>query len=287
MTPPRCRPVGPRMLGLVCSIACLFLFSLPCRAEVVPEKGTFDARVRVLPYNPDQVIKIAAFVGYQVHFQFAANEEFVNLGTGDRDGIDVGKEGNHLFIKPRVERVGTNITLLTNRRVYHLHYTALRKQPNPAVDEIIYSIRFTYPEDEAREARARHEREEREAKLKALASAPPVVRNQAYEFCGHESLRPVSAFDDGIHTRVRFAARAEVPAIFLKNDDGSESLVNLSVERDEIILHRIARQWILRRGLLVGCIRNTAFEGVGARLSSGTVNPDIEREVRRPDSVAP
>jgi len=257
------------------------------QAETIPPKGVFDPRIRVMPYMPDEVIRITGFVGYQVHFQFAPGEEFVNLGTGDRDGIDVGKEGNHLFIKPRVERVGTNITLITNRRAYHLHYVAVNRRPNPARDDVIYSIRFTYPEDEAREARARREREEREERertqARALEEAAALRQhNLAYEYCGSDALRPVGAFDDGVQTRLRFAPQAEIPAIFLKNDDGTESLVNLNVERDEIVLHRVARHWVLRRGQLVGCVRNTAFTAGGTRLTSGTVHPQIERTVRQP-----
>ena len=58
------------------------------------------------------------------------------------------------------------------------------------------------------------------------------------------------------------------------------------VDRDEVVLHRVARQWVLRRGQLVGCVRNVAFEGPGERLGSGTVHPGIERTVRRPDEAA-
>jgi type IV secretion system protein VirB9 len=282
----------PRTLTLGALLASALAQVPAAHAETVPPKGLFDERIRTVAHDPDDVIRLTAFVGYQIHFQFAPGEEFVNLGTGDRDGIDVGKEANHLFIKPRVEKVGTNITVLTTRRAYHLHYTAVRKRPDPKKDDVIYSIRFTYPQDEARDAQARREKEEADAKAKAMReaheqaltqSAKLRARNEAYEFCGTGTLKPVAAFDDGVQTRLRFAARTELPAVFVKNDDGTESLVNLNVDRDEVVLHRVARQWVLRRGALVGCVRNTAFEGSGVRLDSGTVHPAIERAVRRPD----
>jgi type IV secretion system protein VirB9 len=274
----------------------LALLCTTARAEIVPRKGLWDDRIRIVDYDPDDVIRLTAFVGYQIHFQFAPGEEFVNLGTGDRDGIDVGKEGNHLFIKPRVERVGTNITILTNRRAYHFHYTAVRRKPNPRRDDVIYSIRFLYPQDEAREARLKAERQEAEARAKALKEAADAAlasaarqrpRNEAYEFCGAEALKPAEAFDDGVQTRLRFAPRTELPAIFVKNDDGTESLVNLNIDRDEVVLHRIARQWMLRRGGLVGCVRNAGFSGSGERLDSGTVHPGVERAVRGIDGQLP
>lgn len=274
--------IGPfhRALVFVLSLA----LALPAFAEIVPPKGDTDPRVRTMRYSASDVIRLDAFVGYQIHFQFAENEEFVNLGTGDRDGIDVGRVTNHLFIKPRAARVGTNITILTNRRVYHLHYRAHNRRPDPRHDEVIYSIRFTYPEDEARAraaaeqeaARKREARAQREALANAAASRP---QNRDYQYRGTESLRPVEAFDDGVQTRLRFGARAEIPAIFLRNDDGTESLANQSIDRDVVVLHRVARQWVLRRGSLVGCIRNAAFDGGGERLETGTVHPMVDRPV--------
>ncbi len=55
-----------------------------------------------------------------------------------------------------------------------------------------------------------------EARLQAGSSSP---RNLDYAYCGTPSLKPMSAYDDGVHTRLRFADKAEFPAIFVRNDD--------------------------------------------------------------------
>jgi len=81
-----------------------------------------------------------------------------------------------------------------------------------------------------------------------------------------------------VHTRLTFGAKAEMPAIFVRNDDGSESLLNFSMQDGDVILHRVARQLVLRRGRLTGCIVNKGFSGGGERLESGTVAPDVERK---------
>ncbi len=83
-----------------------------------------------------------------------------------------------------------------------------------------------------------------------------------------------------MQTHVRFAARRELPAIFVRNDDGSESLVNFSIDADEVIVHRVARQFVVRRGRLRGCIVNEHFSGSGERLRSGTITPAVERAIR-------
>jgi type IV secretion system protein VirB9 len=80
-----------------------------------------------------------------------------------------------------------------------------------------------------------------------------------------------------VHTRLRFGAHAELPAIFVRNDDGSESLLNFSVDAGDVVIHRVAKRFVLRRGLLRGCVVNESFDGGGDRLDSGTVSPAVER----------
>ncbi len=245
-------------------------------AEEVPPRGRVDSRVRTVAYDPDQVYELRGFVGYQIHLQFAQGEQFVNLGAGDSGGIDVGVEKNHLFLKPKQEKVGTNLTVLTNLRVYHFEYTVVRKLPDPGTEEVMFSVRFTYPHEEGERASGELQRLRTEEQLRrALVERP---RNLAYWYCGSPAIRPVSAFDDGVQTHIRFGARSELPAIFVKNDDKSESLINFNVEQDEIVIHRVAKQFVVRRGLLVGCIVNKGFDGGGLRLESGTVSPEVQRQ---------
>jgi len=56
--------------------------------------------------------------------------------------------------------------------------------------------------------------------------------------------------------------------------------VNFTVDADELIVHRVARQFTVRRGRLKGCIVNEDFNGLGERLGSGTVAPAVERTVK-------
>jgi type IV secretion system protein VirB9 len=93
-------------------------------------------------------------------------------------------------------------------------------------------------------------------------------------------LKPVAASDDGVHTRLTFGAKAELPAIFVRNDDGPESLLNFSMGEGDVVIHRVAPRFILRRGRLAGCVVNKGFSGSGERLDSGTVAPTVERERR-------
>jgi type IV secretion system protein VirB9 len=252
----------------------LGLFLIIIAAHVVaaetPARGPVDARIRMAAYNPEQVYRLTGVVGYQIDLEFEAGESYVGIGGGDLEGVTLGAFDNHLLLKPKAVNVGTNLTVFTNRRHYHFDYSASGRRSDP--EEMIYAVRFTYPPP----AKTGPSAEERiEADLAKAQSRRP--RNIDYWFCGDEAVKPVAASDDGVHTRLTFGAREELPAIFVRNDDASESLLNFSIEDGDVVVHRVARRFVLRRGRLTGCIVNKGFLGGGERLKSGTVAPDVDR----------
>jgi type IV secretion system protein VirB9 len=239
-------------------------------AAEIPIRGTVDARIRIAAYNPEQVYRLTAVVGYQIDLEFEPGESYVGIGGGDLEGVTLGAFDNHLLLKPKAVNVGTNLTVFTNRRHYHFDYSAMSKRPDP--ENALYAVRFTYPPA----VKPGPSAEERiETDLARAQSRRP--RNIDYWFCGDEAVRPIAASDDGVHTRLTFGAREELPAIFVRNEDGSESLLNFSIDDGDVVVHRIARQFVLRRGKLTGCITNKGYVGSGERLKSGTVAPDVSR----------
>lgn len=253
-------------------LATAFAGAQPLRTALRP-----DPRIRVVPYRTDAVYRIRGYVGYQIDITFAPGERFVGLGVGDSNGVTFAADSNHLFLKPRAARVATNLTVLTNCRTYLFDYEAETEPPDPSGADVIYALRFEYPAVPLGVVARKRRRVERN-----LAAAQGTrTRNYDYWYCGDPSLKPTAAWDDGIQTTLVFGAHAELPAIFALNDDGSESLVNFSVRAGRIVLQRIARRLIVRRGTLAGCIVDRAFVGGGKRLASGTIAPNVERLTRR------
>jgi len=254
-------------------------------ADAIPMPGTTDDRIRTAVYQRDQVYRLTARVGFQLDLEFAPDERFVGLAAGDVEALSFEAQANHLFLKPKAPRVATNLTVLTTRRHYHLDYAV--QAPRVTADGIeaatpIYALRFTYPDDEAARAQALIAATAATTQDAALSTslttpAPPLNRNFAY--CGPRVIKPTAVSDDGVHTRFAFGARTELPAIFTRAADGTESLVNFTVTADGLTVHRIADRFILRRGRLVGCVVNQAFDGAGERLATGTVSPDVDRTV--------
>ena len=237
------------------------------RSDAVPAPGSADLRIRTATYDPAQVYRIEGRIGYEIDIQFEDDETFVGLGAGDLQALSFVAQGSHLFIKPRAAHVNTNLTVLTTRRAYHFDYTAA----DSAGANELYALRFVYTSAGASSAAAVDD---------LLKSGSGSSRNLDYWYCGHPDLKPVYAADDGVRTWLRFAARAELPAVFVRNDDGTESLLNFNVENGDVVIHRVARRLIFRRGKLTGCIVNAGYSGSGERVGSGTVSPQVERATR-------
>jgi type IV secretion system protein VirB9 len=261
-----------------CALALLaLLWDTGASAETIPAKGAVDQRIREAAYDSDQVYRLRGVVGYQIDLEFEPGETFVGLGAGDIEGLSFVGQENHLFLKPKAAKVATNLTVLTSRRHYQFDYIVLA-QPPTSQEEVIYALRFTYSVPPAKlDADAAAKR--LDSQLGSASSTRP--HNIDYWYCGEHALQPAAASDDGVHTRLTFSANADLPAIFVRNeDDDTESLLNFSVDAGDVIIHRVARRFILRRGNLTGCVVNLGYAGAGKRLESGTVAPDVERRVQ-------
>jgi type IV secretion system protein VirB9 len=254
-------------------------------AAVVPAVGAVDPRLREIVYASDQVVSLTGYVGYHIDLQLENGERFVALGAGDSAAVDVAAEGAHVLLKPKAARVATNLTLVSSRRVYHFEYRSL--DTPPPFDTAIFALRFRYgpapstvapgvtlgvtpvPAVGATPVPA-----------VARVATPPRPVNRDYWYCGSPWLQPVMASDDGVQTRLQFSTRGEWPAIFVRNADGSESLLNFHAEGTTAVVHRVASAFVLRRGQLVGCVENRGYAGSGAFLPGGAVESAVEREVR-------
>jgi type IV secretion system protein VirB9 len=264
-----------RLSFLELAVFMVLSFTSIGRASTAAEvaAGPTDHRIRTMLYASTEVYRLRGWVGYHVDLEFERGESFVMLGGGDLDALVYGAYANHLILKPRAEVIHTNLTVFTTRRTYLIDYMVSTGVPEPTSADLVYSLRFTYPTFAGQATGDRVTVDLKEAPGNR-------TQNIDYWFCGHADLQPVAVTDDGVHTRLRFAPSAEMPAIFVKSDDGTESLLNYSIDEGDVVIHRLARHFILRRGKLVGCIVNKGYGGAGERLESGTVSPTVRRGVK-------
>lgn len=242
-------------------------------ADSLPRRGDTDSRIRTAMYNANEVYRLSGFVGYHVDLEFESDESFVGISAGDPEALTYSAHDNVLTLRPKAATAQMNLTVTTTKRRYYFDYTIYSRIPNRFGDEVMYAVRFSYP-PAAEDSLTPAEQVERD-----LAAARKTrASNVDYWFCGSKTIKPVAASDDGVHTRLRFGARGELPAIFVRNDDGSESLLNFSIDDGDVVIHRVAARFILRRGKLTGCVVNKGFVGGGDRLESGTITPAVTRE---------
>ena len=104
--------------------------------------------MREVEYREGEVVRLAAVVGYHIHLELERGETFVALGAGDAAAVDIAAEGRHVMLKPKAQRVATNLTLVSSRRVYHFEYRTYEAQP--PTQAAIFALRFRYPRGQGR-----------------------------------------------------------------------------------------------------------------------------------------
>jgi type IV secretion system protein VirB9 len=248
-------------------------------AETIPKRGLVDQRIRTAIYSADEVYRLYGFVGLHLDLEFEADESFTSLAGGDLGALTYSAHDNVLTLKPKVASAEMNLAVSTTKRRYYFEYSVSAQPPTRFPGQVMYAVRFSYPAPPASPDGLTPEERVRQELARASQNRP---RNVDYWFCGNSAVKPVAASDDGVHTRLTFGAKDELPAVFVRNDDDSESLLNFNVEDGDMIIHRVARRFIVRRGKLLGCIVNKGFGGSGERLESGTVAPGVQRERKDP-----
>lgn len=237
----------------------LTLLAAPAGA-VTPHPGPGDPRIFEVLYDPSEVVELHGVLGYQLSLEFDPGERIENVAIGDSLGWQVtpNRKANLLFIKPMSLRPDTNMTVITNLRRYNFELSVKAKAPARSIP---FSVRFTYP-----------------APVFAVVEPPPpppppIDRNHAYSYQGSDKNLPDRMFDDGMATYFTFRSQEDLPAIFAVEPDGQESVVNSHMKDGYIIIDRIARGFVLRRGSEVTKVFNDGYHSQQASALSPVRKP--------------
>jgi type IV secretion system protein VirB9 len=208
---------------------------------------TGDPRLVEHLYDPFEVVVIEGKPRVQATIAFAEDEAIENVAIGDSASWQVtpNKRANLLFVKPLSDKAMTNMTVVTDRRTYLFDLVA-----KPDADAI-YVLRFTYPE-EPEEGKSQLAAAPSELEM-AAASDPYAVSDPArlnfrWKSSGAAKLLPAQAYDDGEATFLTWAIGTPIPAILIKDHEGTEGPVNFAVRGDTIVVDGVPREIILRSG---------------------------------------
>lgn len=248
-----------------------------------PHGGEYDRRIRFIDYNPAEVVKLVGHYGFSTDIQFSPSEKVEQIAMGDKDAWKVAPVKNHIFIKPKGDKPVTNMTVITSKHVYNFELSAYwsNNGAHPHPNDMFFQVNFRYP----REAAARAAAEAKASAVKKRLDKPtkPTPRNWNYWATGSEEVTPVKAFDDGRFIYLTFARNSEMPAIYVVSPDGKEGLVNTHIDPSRpntIVVEKIARHLVLRKGGAVACVFNESYDRRGVTDNSGTTTPGIKRVVK-------
>ena len=270
-------------------------FSALSSAASLPQPMVFDQRVREVAYNAEDIVTIHAAYGISTHIKFAPDETITHTILGDSVAWETTPVGNNLFIKPVELNADTNLSVVTNKHVYAFDLKAAPK----TTEKVFFQVVFIYPDqDLARreaaaqlaqqtarlnELRAQLERVQAEqvAKLdNAMHDAEiPLRRSINYWVKGSDEAQPDEAYDDGTFTYFRFRGNREFPTVYLRDSKGQDSLVNTTIKGDTILVQRIAKDYVLRKGNDVALVTNPNYDRIGIANETGTITPAVTRTV--------
>lgn len=260
-----------------------------------PRGAQQDSRIRFVDFQPYNITKVVGTLRSSVQIEFSADEEIAHVALGNSVAWEVAPAGNILFLKPRENQPVTNISVVTTRRdgstrSYQMELT-VRDGSVEAGQNTYFYVKYRYPADEAerrrQEAVARTQTAQAGQADRVLALHEAYgPRNWRYSAQGSQALEPQAVYDNGKLTTFAFVGNQEMPAIYMENSDGSESLVPKSVDGNLVLVHAISRKFIFRRGGDVLCVFNEAFDRVGINPETDTTSPSVERVVKTSPDAA-
>lgn len=164
--------------------------------------------VRSIDYVQDQLVSLQSAPGYQLTVELAPDERIENVALGDSGAwqVSANKRGDRLFLKLVQPGVSTNMTVITDARLYVFELSPL-PAPYPGM---AYVVRFHYPN-------------EKEVGSDLIAHETATSR---YKVRGSRHLRPASIHDDGIRTYIEWSEEKAVPAVYAVSERGEEFLIN-------------------------------------------------------------
>ncbi len=247
-------------VGLLITIFCQNSF-----AAQLPRYLGSERKFRSYIFNPNDVYRYIGHYTYQGFIEFAEDETIATISMGDPSLWLFENLGNRLFLKPVGEDFSeTNMTVITNKKVYHFELLA-REAKGITDQDLIFVVKFIYPDD----------------KDKNIVQFPKIpisdepdlrdlsIYNFNYQYTGEPSIAPIRVFDNGEFTYFQFSKRsAEIPAIFTVDAQGYESLVNYRAAGEYIIVERLAPQYTLRNGSDIVCVYNMTTYSSGRSTSS-------------------
>jgi type IV secretion system protein VirB9 len=246
-------------------LAVLLIFTSAYAARS-PNSGSADARVKTITYHDNDVYRLKGSYGYTTVIEFGEKERIETISLGDSEAWQVVKphRDNLLFVKPLEQNAATNMTVVTSDHIYSFELSANKAESNES-DDLTFRLRFVYSNAGGNKNLLSFSGDNAST---PLSSVSPDAWNFDYTYTGDNTLRPQRVFDDGKFTYLQFDNRDVMPAVFLVDDKGKESIVNSSVHGENLVIHRLGAQFKLRDGDMETMVFNEKWPKAKGKQSS-------------------
>ncbi|QVN19871.1 TrbG/VirB9 family P-type conjugative transfer protein [Burkholderia pyrrocinia] len=260
-----------------------------------------DSRVRQVRYDSAEVVRVYTQRGIGTQIVLGRAEKIVMAAMGDnadaasctqtaQNGggqqvavadwrIAACKGDSVIFLKPGLHAHDTNLIVHTDRRDYSFDLVVLPLKSKFGNSDVMYRVTFSYPDDAAAAASAA-------GAVRLIAqreAAVPAKRNEAYSMQAvphSDDIEPSAVWDDGRFTYITIPDNRKVPTVFRLADDGTEHVPDKHMDGDTIVVHEVAKQWVLRLGDEAIEIWNNAFDLNGVPPVDGTTVPGVARVLK-------
>lgn len=233
-----------------------------------------DTRLVLFHYDPDLTYGVKTKDGLYTHVEIAKGDVIRAFYLSDtlRWKFHVSGDKRRLFIKPTVPGQFTAATLVTENRVYEMTFASVKGS-----EDWYQRVTWSYPsegsdkdaggdadgifEEEASEPAAIASVDVKDTK-RAVARPGPQFdeplpagtvdpKNMSFDYTvtGDATFKPVTVFDDGRFTWLRFdKVMQDMPALFMLNSEGKAEILNYTTHGDYIMVSRLTQGILLRLG---------------------------------------
>lgn len=268
-------------------VTLLLVASGLAHAEQMPLPMPGDNRLVTFTYDANNTYTVLTIPDAVTDIQLMEDEKISAMAVGDSIQWVIAKADGHVFVKPTKPNIFTSATIVTDKRAYQL---TLRSSPPGG--KWYQRVSWNYPdvlvyqqkvEKETKSIEQEIERklEEKRKELNAIVvndaeqkGVPVENLNFNYDVKGSAPFRPKQVFDDGKFTYIALSSYQELPALFLKDENGKFELVNFIRDKDFLKVQRIFKTAILKLGKQEVQIVNQA-----ARRAAGMPTEQYSKQV--------
>lgn len=213
------------MKAWICTLVLWALLPTATFAAIVPRPGTTDSHIQTVDYSAEQLVILKVAFGYSVTVELGSDEaiEIVSVGNSAVWQVTANRNADHIFIKPLQGAITTNLTVVTDSRIYSFELQAV-DDTDPSLPYLV-RFRFDPPGPEP--------------------SAPSTSR---YHIGGDSKLRPLAVSDDGHSTFIVWGHQSDIPAVYLINDRGEQVLANGLMRNDRYEVYGVTKKLIFKLG---------------------------------------